>query len=160
VLTVGYDAESLSNPEISYHGEVTYDYYGRAVPKHAHGSFNFPRHTSSTDEIMAGVLTLFERTVNPSLLVRRINITVNNLIDEKKGRGKEPSEQLDIFTDYELLEKEEAKREKEYSQEKQRQKAVIAIKKRFGKNAIVKGMNLEDGATTIDRNLQIGGHRA
>ena len=156
VLTVGYDIESAEN----YVGELTIDHYGRAVPKHAHGSINFPRHTSSTSEIVEGAMKLYDRIVDRNLSIRRINICVGNLAPESKRQSEGRHEQIDFFTDYEALEKQKKEEEKQYVMEKKRQKAVIDIRRRFGGNSILKGMNFEEGATAIDRNMQIGGHKA
>ena len=158
-LTLGYDAENLSGGQ-KYSGETTVDYYGRAVPKHAHGTTNFKMHTSSTEEIMDGAIALFDRIINPALMVRRVNISVNNLISESRRNEEAKSEQLDFFTDYEKADEEKKEAETKYRREKSKQNAMITIKKKYGGNAIIKGMNLEEGATTIDRNKQIGGHRA
>lgn len=163
VLTVGYDMENLTNPEISksYRGAVTTDYYGRRVPKHAHGTANIGRYTSSTKLILDAVTELYERIVNPNLLVRRINITAGRVISETQANnGADMPEQLNMFVDYEALERERKEEEKQLNREKKMQKTVIDIKKKYGKNAIIKGMNLEDGATAKDRNRQIGGHKA
>lgn len=156
VLTVGYDIENLTDPFIKnlYKGEITTDRYGREIPKHAHGTINLDHKTSSTKIIMDAVMKLYERIINKQLLVRRINITVNNVVDEFTEKNKKTYEQIDLFTDYqqkvEKLQKEKM--------EKELQKAMIGIKNKYGKNAIIKGMNLQDGGTTIDRNKQIGGH--
>ena len=158
-LTLGYDAENISGGG-QYSGETTIDHYGRAVPKHAHGTTNFKLHTSSTEEIMDGAIALFDRIINPSLMVRRVNISVNNLISESRRHEEAKSEQLDFFTDYEKADEEKKEAENKYRREKSKQNAMISIKKKYGGNAIIKGMNLEEGATTIDRNKQIGGHRA
>ncbi len=159
-LTVGYDSESLTAKDCEYRGEIILDYYGRPVPKHAHGSYDFKRYTSSTDEIIRGLIEIFDRVVDRTLLVRRINISVVNLLDESCCTSERNGAQMNFFVDYDLENEEENKRKNEYSREKQRQKAVIDIKNKFGKNAILKGMNFEEGATTIDRNMQIGGHKA
>ena len=159
-LTIGYDADSLKNPGKPYLGEVTIDHYGRAVPKHAHGSVGFPIHTSSTEEIMDGVLKLYDKIINPYLLIRRVNISVNNLIRESERCDVTEGEQMDFFTDYEKRDKEKSAKKARYAKEKLRQNALIAIKKKYGGNAVIKGMNLTEGATTIDRNKQIGGHKA
>ena len=157
VLTIGYDIDNLTNPSISklYKGEVTIDRYGRRVPKHAHGTINLDHKTSSTKIIMEAVMTLFKRIVNDKLLVRRINVTANNVINEWEAKKEPLYEQIDLFTNYEEINK---KREKELA-EREIQKVMLDIKKKYGKNAIIKGMNLEEGATTIERNGQIGGHR-
>lgn len=162
VLTIGYDIENLSNPEISrsYHGDVTTDYYGRKVPKHAHGTANLGRQTSSAKLIMGAVMGLFDHIVDTNLLVRRINITANNVVDESSIEKADACEQLDLFTDYNVLQKKRAEEESELEREKRVQKTMLSIKKRYGKNAVLKGMNLQEGATTIERNKQIGGHKA
>lgn len=162
VLTIGYDIENLSNPEIrsKYHGDVTTDHYGRQVPKHAHGTINLPCMTSSTRIIMDAVLELYDRIIDYNLLVRRINITAGNVIPEGKAGEKTEFEQLDLFTDYVTLEKERAEEKAELDKEKRIQHALLDIQKRYGKNAVLKGMNLEEGAMTMERNKQIGGHKA
>ena len=160
VLTVGYDVESLSIPGITYRGDITRDHYGREVPKHAHGTVNFNRHTSSTEEITDGILDLYDRIVNPALLIRRLNIGVNNLASESVRKSEGRAEQMNFFTDYTAADKKAKEAEENYAKEKQRQSAVIAIRKKFGGNSIIRGMSLEDGATAIDRNMQIGGHKA
>lgn len=162
VLTVGYDIENLKNPKIknSYHGAVTTDHYGRAVPKSAHGTANLGRQTSSTKLIMDAVTELFERIVDKNLLVRRVNITANHVIDEETVQKSDNFEQLDLFTDYGAVQAKKEEEEAELTREKSMQKAMLEIKKKYGKNAILKGMNLEEGATTLDRNKQIGGHKA
>lgn len=161
VLTVGYDIENLTKPEIrkSYRGAVTTDPYGRSVPKAAHGTANLERQTSSTKLILDAVTELYERIVDKNLLIRRINITANRVVDEASAAKTEEAQQLDLFTDYAA---EQAKKEEEAAElerEKRMQKTVLQIKKRYGKNAILKGMNLEEDATTTDRNRQIGGHK-
>lgn len=162
VLTIGYDIENLTNPKISklYTGEVTTDHYGRKIPKHSLGTENF-KYTSSTKRIVQAVSDLYDRIVNPNLLIRRMNISVNNLIDESKAADTmSATEQLSFFVDYEKLERERAEERAALEKEKQMQTAIIDIKRKFGKNAILKGMNLEEGATAKDRNSQIGGHKA
>lgn len=162
VLTVGYDIENLSNPEIrrKYSGEITTDYYGRKVPKHAHGTANLGRMTSSTKVITDAVLSLYDRIVNPDLLVRRITIVANRLTQEEDAYEKQSYEQLTLFMDYEALQKEREEENEALAKERRLQEAMLAVKKRYGKNAMLKGMNLQEGATTIERNNQIGGHRA
>ena len=162
VLTVGYDIENLTDPNRSrnYKGAVTIDRYGRKVPKHAHGTANLKRQTSSTKLITEAVMELYDRIVDKNLLVRRINITANKLVDEESASQSVTYEQLDLFTDYKAKEEENAKAEEALEREKRMQKAMLNIKKKFGKNAILKGMNLEEGATAKDRNEQIGGHKA
>ncbi len=139
---------------------IAIDRYGRRVPKHAHGTTNLKRQTSSTKIITEAVMELYERIVDKNLLVRRINITANKLVDEESVSKKETYEQLDLFTDYKAKEEEQAKEEEALERERRMQKAMLDIKKKFGKNAILKGMNLEEGATAKDRNEQIGGHKA
>lgn len=162
VLTVGYDIENLTNPEIrkSYTGAVTTDHYGRKIPKHAHGTVNLKGQTSSTKLIMDAVMDLYDRIVDPKLLVRRINLTANRVVDEKSISEEPTFEQMDLFTDYAAEEKRREQEKAELEREKRMQQAVLSIKKKFGKNAILKGMNLQEGATTKDRNKQIGGHKA
>lgn len=161
VLTVGYDRENLTDPKIKklYSGAITTDTYGRSVPKSAHGTTNLDRQTSSTKLILDAVTDLFDRIVDKNLLIRRINISVNRVVDESTLQNTEKFEQLDFFTDYTELQAKKAGEEAELAREKRIQKTVLNIKKKHGKNAILKGMNLEEGATTTDRNKQIGGHK-
>jgi DNA polymerase V len=162
VLTVGYDIDNLSNPEIrkKYHGQVTRDYYGRQVPKHAHGTVNLNRQTSSTKLIIDATLDLYNRIVDKNLLVRRINITANHIVNENSIEKEKSYEQLDLFTDYETKQREKEEEDANLQREKKMQLAILDIKKKYGKNAILKGTNFEEGATTIERNKQIGGHKA
>lgn len=158
VLTIGYDVENLLDPELkkSYSGEITLDRYGRKVPKHAHGTINIDHKTSSCKIITNAVLELYERIINKKLLVRRINISAEEIVNEEDYKNAKKYEQIDIFGDYTKKEKE---RESEKT-EKSLQKTVLDIKSRYGKNAVFKGMNLEKAGTTIDRNNQIGGHKS
>lgn len=162
VLTVGYDIDNLTDPAIrsKYQGEITTDFYGRQTPKHAHGTAHLPSQTSSTKVIMQAVEELYDRIINPDLLVRRINLVADRVISESDVTEKAAFEQLDLFTDYAALEKERKLEQQEREKEKRMQQAVLDIKKKFGKNAVLKGMNFEEGATTRDRNSQIGGHKA
>ncbi len=163
VLTVGYDIENLKSPELraSFKGEVTKDLYGRALPKHAHGSENLERFSSSTRELRAAATALFDRITDKSLLIRRLNIVANHIVTEAEAPDRErPFEQLNLFSDYKALEAEREKHKAELERERRMQNAIIKIKDKFGKNAILKGMNLEEGATAKDRNAQIGGHKA
>lgn len=163
VLTIGYDVINLSNNEtggIKYFGEVTTDRYGRKVPKHAHGTANLDNHTSSAKQISDAVMELFDRIVNPNLLVRRINLTTNNVIDESVAVNNDVSVQFDLFTDYEAVENKMRIEKDKLEKERKVQSAVLKIKKQFGKNAILKGFNYEEGATAKERNRQIGGHKA
>lgn len=156
-LTINYDIENLTNVNIrdKYDGEITVDNYGREVPKHSHGTYNFEYYTSSSKKIIDGTISLFERIANPLLLVRKINISVNKLESVDKVKDKPRFKQIDLFSNIQDVEDDNI--EKELSEIKI-QKVVLDLKKKFGKNAILKGMNLEEGATTIDRNKQIGGH--
>lgn len=162
VLTIGYDIENLTDPNRSkrYKGEVTTDRYGRRVPKHAHGTTNLNRQTSSTQLITKAIMELYDRIVDKNLLVRRITVTANRLVDESCVKSSDEYQQLDLFTDYEALNREQAEEEAALEREKRMQKAMLDIKKKFGKNAILKGMNIQEGATAKKRNAQIGGHKA
>ena len=163
VVTVGYDIENLTDPERSkkYHGAIVKDHYGRQIPKHAHGTANLDGHTSSTKKIMCAASELFDRIVDKNLLVRRLNIVANHVLPEADAPKKNDGfVQLDLFTDYAALEVKQERERAELEREKKMQQAMLTIKKKFGKNAILKGMNLEEGATAKDRNAQIGGHKA
>ena len=182
VLTVGYDIENLSNPEIKsrYKGPVTTDHYGRKIPKHAHGTANLDRKTSSTKLIMDAMMNLYDRIVDKNLLVRRVNVTANHVVDEREAAQKETFTQMSLFDVFDAQPESDQKLNQQANQqfnqqtsqltkqqmdeqlerEKKMQQAMLDIKKKFGKNAVLKGMNLEEGATTIDRNRQIGGHKA
>lgn len=161
VLTIGYDIENLTNPQIArlYNGDITIDNYGRNVPKHSHGTINIDHMTSSTKIITNEVIKLYDRITNPILLVRRINLTACNLVDEDYKENKVVVEQLDIFTNYETFIKQKEINIKEEQDEKKIQKTLLDIKRKYGKNAILKGMNLEEGATAKDRNEEVGGHK-
>lgn len=162
VLTIGYDIENLTNPEIraKYQGEITVDGYGRKVPKHAHGTENLPVATSSTKEIMRAVERLYDRIINPDLLTRRITVVAAKLEVETEVEPDEPLGQLDLFTDYEALEREKELAKEGRMKEKKMQQALLDIKKKYGKNAVLRGMNLKEGATARERNSQVGGHKA
>lgn len=162
VLSIGYDIENLSNKEIrkDYKGEVAVDHYGRKVPKHAHGSANLDCQTSSTKLIMDAVMELYDRIVNPKLLIRRVTVAANHLVEESAVKEAPTFEQMDLFTDYAALEKEQKEENARLEKERKLQEAMLAVKKKYGKNAILKGTNLQEGAMTIERNNQIGGHRA
>ena len=162
VLTVGYDIDNLTNPEIAkaYRGAVTTDRYGRKMPKHAHGTVNLKGASSSSKVILEAVMDLFDRIVNPKLLVRRIYVTANHVADEKTVSMKTEFEQMNLFVDYAAREAEQKAESERLARERKLQEASLAIKKKFGKNAILKGMNLEEGATARQRNSQIGGHKA
>ena len=159
VLTIGYDRENLldSSRMSKYKGEFSFDQYGRKIPKHAHGTVNLDSYTSSTNVIVRAVFELFNRIVDENLLVRRINMSANHVINESEAK-QDRYEQINLF---DMIEFDEKKVDQEKLQkEKDIQKAVLDIKKKFGKNAILKGMSLQEGATAIDRNNQIGGHKA
>lgn len=163
VVTIGYDIENLTDPERrrKYRGAVVKDHYGRQIPKHAHGTINLERYTSSTKQIMDAAGELFDRITDKSLLIRRLNITATHVIDEASApSSKDNYEQLDLFTDYAALDAKRKQEDEELAREKKVQQAMLTIKKKFGKNAILKGMNLSEGATAKDRNEQIGGHKA
>ena len=161
-LDIGYDVENLSRPEIRsrYRGEIITDRYGRKIPRHAHGTATLERHTSSTRRIVQAVTEIFDRVANPLLLVRRFSISANRLLRESDVPPLSAPEQLDLFTDYAAEDARRAADEAKQARERQIQEALLTIKHRYGKNAILKGMNLEDGATARQRNSQIGGHKA
>jgi len=156
VLEIGYDVDNLKDQAISslYNGEITTDKYGRKVPKHAHGTINIDHQTASSKVLIEHIMKLYEQIVNKQLLVRRININVNNVVNENMVKTSD-YEQINLFVDY----KEVNKKRKKEKAEKEIQKAMIGIKSKYGKNAILKGMNLQKEGTTIERNKQIGGHK-
>ena len=167
VLTVNY--ENLdgqvdgSGKRIAYKGKTMVDYYGRKAPKYAHGSENIGRYTSSGKLIVDAALKIYERTVNPDLLIRRITIALTHVVSEDKVREMEQEpvyEQLDLFTDYAEREAQKEKEDEALKKERQLQEAMLKIKGKYGKNAILKGVNFEEGATGRDRNRQVGGHRS
>ena len=167
VLTLGYDRENLSDPGLRrrYKGETTLDPYGRAIPRHAHGSVRFPHPTASSRTIVEEALRLFDRIAGKGLLVRRVNLTAGGVVPESPLPPPElPTGQLDLFTDYtaRFRQEEEAWRQANRAREKERrmQQALLQIQKKYGKNAVLKGMNLLEGATARERNGQIGGHKA
>ena len=159
VLTVGYDIDNLKKSN-SYKGEITIDRYGRRVPKSAHGSINLGKYSSSAKQIVQAAMDLFERIVDKNLLVRRLTVVANHVIAETDIPDEQSFEQLDLFTDYTEAEARREKEAAELEKEKKMQQAILSIKKKYGKNAILKGMNLEEGAPAKDRNNQIGGHKA
>ena len=161
VLTVGYDIENLTPTRGTsvYAGEVTTDRYGRKIPKHAVGTENFP-YTSSANDLLAAVTTLYDRIVDRSLLVRRLSISANRLLCEGDVPRQDQAEQLDLFIDYEEQKRQREAHEASHARERKIQETMLGIKKKFGKNAILKGLNLEDGATARERNQTIGGHQA
>lgn len=162
-LDIGYDRESLTRPEIAmgYQGPIVRDHYGRAVPKAGHAGEHFNRPTSSTQEITEALMRIFDRAVDSRLLIRRITISAQNLIsDEQAKKQRQRPVQLDLFTDYEAQQKKEAEEEALRQRERRRQEAILRIKQRFGKNAILHGISYAEGATAKERNQQIGGHKA
>ena len=163
VLTVGYDIENLTDPVRSkaYKGPIVTDHYGRKIPKHAHGSENLGGFTSSTRHILQAVDALFRRIVNEQLLVRRLNLVAAHVMPPSEAPSSTPEvEQLDLFTDYAARTASREAEQAALEREKRMQQAVLSIQKKYGKNAILKGMNLEEGATARDRNSRIGGHKA
>ncbi len=162
VLTVGYDTSNLKDPKImeKYKGPVEKNYYGMTAPKSAHGSINLSGYTSSTKEICDAVMRLYDRIVDRVLLVRRMYVVANKVVPPESIKQKPVEEQLDMFTDYAKREKEEKEKEEKLALEKKEQETILKIKEKFGKNAILKGTNLQEAATARDRNSQIGGHRA
>ena len=163
VLTIGFDVENLTDPARRqlYTGPVVKDHYGRMIPKHAHGTERLETYTSSTKKIINVATTLFDKIVDSNLLIRRINIVAGHVLPEDEAPNRsDDCEQLDMFTDYAAVQAQRQKEEDELNRERKVQEALLTIKKRFGKNAILKGMNLQEGATAKDRNEQIGGHKA
>ena len=161
VLTIGYDIENLTNLDIreSYTGPITKDPYGREVPKHSHGTININHKTSSSKVIMEHMLELYGRITNKNLLIRRITMVANNVVDENRADKKTVYQQFDLFTDYDEQETKMEKQKEDEIIDKKIQKVMLDIKKKYGKNSILKAMNYEEGGTTIDRNGQIGGHK-
>ena len=157
VLTVSYDRVSLESG--AYDGEITVDYYGREVPKHAHGTINLPRHTSSTKKITEAVMELFDRIVNKELMSRRLGLTACNVLPEDEVPEKENYEQMSIF-DLEKPEESYSDDKEQDKKERALQEAMLEIKQKYGKNAVLKAKNLKEGGTAIERNQQIGGHKA
>lgn len=162
VLTVGYDIENLIDPERrkKYKGAITIDPYGRKVPKHAHGTATLKEKTSSSRLLSEAMMSLYDRIVDTDLLIRRINMSVNRVVEEALIPKEEESQQLDFFTDFKEAEKQKKEDEKLREEEKLLQHAMLDIKKKFGKNAVLKGISLQEGTTAQQRNQQIGGHKA
>lgn len=162
VLAVGYDMESLDDPKLraAYQGELATDFYGRSVPKPAVGTAHLPRFTASSRQLIDAFSQLYDGIVDTRLLVRRLTLTANHLTEEAHAPMKAPVQQLDLFTDYAALAAKEEAQNAELAREKQVQQVLLNLKKRYGKNAVLKGMNLEEGATARERNRQIGGHKA
>ncbi len=161
VLTVGYDIINVTDPKLRsrYKGPIKADYYGREAPKQAHGSINLDGHTSSTKRIIDAVNELYDRIVDKNLLIRRMYVVANHVITDEQAKQGRENEQIDLFATM-RTEQEKKADEEEIEREKRRQNAIILIKKKYGKNAILKGTSLQEGATAKDRNAQVGGHRA
>ena len=162
VLTVGYDIENLAVPQrcSNYQGPVVLDSYGRQIPRHAHGTASISCHTASSKELIRAASDLFDRIVNPILLIRRLSITANHTVPERSVSTPILYEQMNLFIDYAALEKRRKKKQAELERDKKLQQAILTIKKKYGRNAILRGMSLEEGATARERNKQIGGHKA
>ena len=157
VLTIGYDTASATE---DYAGEVTTDWYGRKIPKQAHSSENIGRQTSSTKLIMDAMMRLYDRIVDPKLLIRRMYVVANHVVSAASLKEEPVYEQIDLFTDYDELQKQKEEEEKKLEKERRLQSALLSIKQKYGKNAILHGTSYEEGATGRDRNKQIGGHKA
>ena len=161
VLTIGYDVENLLNPKIAnlYHGEITTDNYGRSIPKHAHGTANIDHRTSSTSIITNEVMKLYDKIVNRHLLIKRINLTACDVVNENCQDKVIITKQLDLFSNTSVINKEKEQELHNEVEERKIQRTLLDIKNKYGKNAILKGMNIEEGSTQKDRNEQVGGHR-
>ena len=161
VLTIGYDVESLTNPIIrsKYSGEIVTDAYGRKIPKHSHGTVNIDHKTSSSKTLTNEVIKLYDKIVNPILLVRRLNVTACNIVNEEYKESTPIIEQIDLFTNYEEVSKQKERDLKDEIEEKKIQNVLLNIKRKYGKNSILKAMNYEEGATAKDRNQEVGGHK-
>lgn len=162
VLTIGYDVESLTNKAISskYSGQIKKDFYGREVPVHSHGTINIEKPTSSSRILVEKTAELFDRIVNPNLLIRRLTLSINHLINENKIDRQKYVVQPDLFSDFDEIIKRQETEEKELKKERKRQEALLLLRKKFGKNVVLKGLNYSEGATQKERNQQIGGHKA
>ncbi len=162
VLTIGYDVENLKNKELrdSYDGEIVVDRFGRKAPKHAHGTVCLGRQTSSARLITEAVRKLFGRIARPGLLIRRINLTAGKVMHESLAGKETMPLQLNLFVDYDTLRRQRRQEEAELAKERRLMAATLALKRKFGKNALLKGLDYAEGATTRIRNTQIGGHKA
>ena len=162
VLTVGDDIDNLNDParRINYHGRTETDRYGRTLPKSAHGTQSLGELTSSTQKLMDAATVLFDRIIDPNLLIRRMYLVANHVIPESDAPQPARCEQLDLFTDYAAEQERRRAEQAALERERKLQQAALAIKSKYGKNALLKGMNLEKGATAIERNGKIGGHNA
>ena len=161
-INIGYDFESLTRPDIAatYCGEVVVDHYGRRVPKPAHGSTRRDEHTFSAQIITHAVLTLFDSVADAKLLFRRLNVACGNVISEQRARQIRPVPQLNLFSDREAIARMQQVHDLALDKERRMMEATLQIKKKFGKNALLKGLNFSEGATAKERNSQIGGHKA
>ena len=162
VLTIEYDIENLTNNAIKteYKGEIEVDRYGRKIPKHAHGTENLNHRTSSYKLMEEAVVKLYRRIINEKLLVRKIYVVANNVVSEEIKEEKNKFEQMNLFTHYEANEEKQEKERKKEEAEKRMQQAILSLKQKYGKNAVIKGMNLQKDGTMIQRNGEIGGHKA
>ena len=159
-LTVGYDKGNLSHNQSKYKGEFTTDYYGRKIPKHAHKTIHLGMSTLSSLLMIDKVLDVYDKIVDKRLYIRRIHISANHVLDESLVANQEVIEQMDLFVDYDALEKQRKRQKEELEKDKRLQQAILEIKKKYGKNSVLKAMDLEEGATAITRNGTIGGHKA
>ena len=160
-LSIGYDIDNLKDDQgFFYKGEVVIDHYGRKIPKHAHGSRGLGCYSSASTLIRAAMCDIFDSVVDPVLTIRRINVTACNVIPQSQAKNIETTEQLNLFVDYEKVDQQKAALEKQMQKEQSVQETLLQIKQKYGKNAVLKGMNLEEGATMKQRNEQIGGHKA
>ena len=160
VVTIGYDSKSLETLGCDYTGKIKVNHYGKKVPEHAHGTTNLKRKTSSTKLIIQAAIELYDRIVDKKLLIRRLNLSANHLVDEKEAQEETTYEQYNLFTDYDRLEKQKKEENAALEKERKLQQAMLDIKSRFGKNAVLKGTNFLEGATARERNEEIGGHKA
>ena len=157
VLHIGYDHTGIP---ADYAGTLTKNYYGKTVPKPAHGSVSLGKHTASAKLILAAVMQLYDSIIDSGLLVRRLNVTANHVVPEQSICGEDAPVQYGLFDDVEALERRRAQEQLRLAKERKLQEAVLSIKSRYGKNAVLKGMNFREGATARERNGQVGGHRA
>ena len=159
---MGYDIQSLTDADIAarYQGDVALDPYGRRVPTGPHGSVTLAYHTFSSRIITHGVLSIFDAVVNPDLLIRRLNVTVGRLVDEQTAERLRPQPEYNLFSDREAMQRRAEAERQALAKERRMMETTLEIKKKFGKNALLKGLNFEEGATARERNAQIGGHKA
>ena len=162
VLTVGYDVESLTDKTIAsqYHGSIHTDRFGRKVPTHAHGTVNIPTPTSSASVLIEKVGELYDRIINPRLLVRRLTLSINHLVSEAEVKDRPAVRQLSLFDDYAAIEEADEKEKSRRDKERRQQEVILRLREKFGKNVVLKGLNFAEGATQKDRNRQMGGHKA